>query len=216
MRRMDGHRSLIFASFLKGERVIVAIVSPKGGVGKTTSAVHLASYLQERGPTLLVDGDENRSSVGWSKRGALPFRVCAETQTAKFAPEATHIVIDTAARPPAAEIEELLETADRLVVCCTPDALSLHSVLPFGELLRGLAPDRFRILLTMVPTVGHDGEDARALLAGAGLPLFAGVIRRAVAFQKSALAGTTVNCVKDDRAAAAWADYVRIGEELLP
>src|SRR4051794_14212604 len=134
--------------------MILAVVSPKGGVGKTTTAIHLAAVLQERGPALLVDGDDNRSSVGWAKRGTLPFRVCAATQTAKFAPEATHIVIDTAARPPREEIEELLETADQLVVPCTPDALSLHALMPFGEILRGLAPDRFRILLTVVPTVG--------------------------------------------------------------
>jgi chromosome partitioning protein len=195
--------------------VILAVVSPKGGVGKTTTAIHLAALLNERAPALLVDGDENRSSVGWSKRGALPFRVCAETQTAKFAPDAAHIVIDTAARPPRAEVEELLETADQLVVPCTPDALSLHALMPFAEMLRGLAPDRFRILLTMVPTVGRDGDEARAVLADEGLPVFAGSIRRAVAFQKAALAGTTVNCVRDDRAASAWSDYLRIGEELL-
>ena len=196
--------------------MIIAIVSPKGGVGKTTTAIHIAGILTQHGTTLLVDGDENRSSVGWSKRGSLPFRVCAETQAARYAPEATHIVIDTAARPPREEIEELLETADALIVPCTPDALSLHSLAAFGDILKASAKDKFRVLLTMVPTVGKDGEEVKAVLSDAGLPLFSGHIRRAVAFQKAALAGCLVGNVRDDRSAAAWSDYEAIGREIMP
>jgi chromosome partitioning protein len=50
--------------------MIITIASFKGGVSKTTTAVHLAAYLQKRSPTLLIDGDPNRSATGWSRRAS--------------------------------------------------------------------------------------------------------------------------------------------------
>ena len=57
----------------------VTVVGYKGGVAKTTTAVHLAACLQQRAPTLLVDGDSNRSALAWAEAGRLPFRVVDET-----------------------------------------------------------------------------------------------------------------------------------------
>ena len=37
--------------------MFVTVASYKGGVGKTTTAVHLAAYFQELAPTILIDGD---------------------------------------------------------------------------------------------------------------------------------------------------------------
>jgi chromosome partitioning protein len=60
--------------------MIVTVASFKGGVGKTTTALHLAAYLQTKAPALLVDGDFNRSAFDWAGRGSLPFKVVYEKQ----------------------------------------------------------------------------------------------------------------------------------------
>src|SRR5829696_7457100 len=69
-------------------KMIITVASFKGGVGKTVTAVHLAAYLRSLGePTVLVDGDPNRSATGWAQRGAgrLPFKVIDERQAVRFA-----------------------------------------------------------------------------------------------------------------------------------
>jgi len=198
--------------------MIITVAAFKGGVGKTTSSVHLAAFLQGSKPTLLIDGDPNRSATGWSKRGKLPFEVVDERQMAKAAQRYAdgYIVIDTEARPEEEDLKTLADGCDLLVVPTTPDALSLDALRQTISALKSLGNDRFRVLVTMVPPKpSRDGEEARAMLGGAGLPLFAGSIRRLVAFQKAALAGVTVGEVADPRAKEGWQDYRRVGEEVL-
>jgi chromosome partitioning protein len=63
--------------------VIITIASHKGGVGKTTTAFHLASFLQEKAPTLLLDGDDTRNATAWCRRGeGVSFKVADEVQAA--------------------------------------------------------------------------------------------------------------------------------------
>ena len=196
--------------------MIITVASFKGGVGKTTTAVHLAAYLQAERPTLLIDGDPNRSATAWAGRGALPFPVVDEKQAAKHARSygEGHIVIDTAARPDEADLKALAEGCDLLVVPTTPDALSLDALMQTVRALRSLGADAYRVLVTMVPPrPSRDGDEARAMLLDAGLPLFAGWVRRFVAFQKAALAGVPVSAAGDPRSVEAWGDYARIGEE---
>jgi chromosome partitioning protein len=55
---------------------VVTIASPKGGSGKSTASVILATELAHAGAEVVVlDCDPNRSITIWSSRGALPPRI---------------------------------------------------------------------------------------------------------------------------------------------
>ncbi len=196
--------------------MIVTVASFKGGVGKTCTAVHLAAYLRQSGSTGLVDGDPNRSATGWAGRGKLPFKVVDERQAVRYAREFEHIVIDTEARPNREDLETLAGGCDLLVIPTSPDALALDALLLLVDTLEEIEANHYRVLLTLIPPrPSRDGEQARTTLVSAGLPLFAGEVRRLVAFQKAALEGVPVYEVKDPRALQGWEDYRRVGEEVF-
>lgn len=196
--------------------MIITVASFKGGVGKTTTAVHLSAYLQKKEPTLLIDGDPNRSATAYMKRGSLPFTVVDERGAAKYARDYEHIVIDTEARPEEDDLRSLAEGCDLLVIPTTPDAMAIDALLLTVEALEKVKAGNYRILLTVVPPrPNRDGEEAREMLAGRGLPLFKNEIKRLIAFQKASLAGVPVYEVTDPRAKIAWEDYHKVGKEII-
>lgn len=194
--------------------MIIGLCSYKGGVGKTTLSIHLARYLSNKGATLLIDGDDNRSALAWAERGELPFKVIDEKQTAKYARSFGEIVIDSGARPTPKDLEAMADNSDVLLLVTTPDVLSLHTAQQAIAELQRLKASNFRLVLNAVPPVGNAGSEAREIITGAGVPILRAQIRRYAAFQKAALAGSTVDQISDPHAADAWADIQALGKEL--
>jgi len=132
-----------------------SIVNLKGGVGKTTSAVHLAACASQ--PVTLVDCDPEGSALRWeSHAGELGFDVVAgernslTRQVNALAQDRT-VVLDA----PPNDRELLFRAANVADVCLVPvtaTGLDVDRLLPTLELLRDVEASRPALTVAILLT----------------------------------------------------------------
>src|SRR5680860_1264645 len=128
------------------------VASLKGGVGKTTTAVHLAAYLQEfLGPTLLIDADPGQSALWWGATGGLPFKTVPGDEAGGFVNEVEHIVIDTMPEPNLEELADLASKSHLLIIPTQAEGLGLRMAIRTARELGQAGSVNHALLLTMVP-----------------------------------------------------------------
>jgi chromosome partitioning protein len=198
--------------------MIITIASFKGGVGKTTTALHLAQFLGKRrgsGKVVLLDGDPNRSALSWYERGqqkAVFSVMDGDKEPSAF----DHLVIDTPARTDPTELLPLASASDLLIIPSEISIFSLEATIATVNILQSLSDDKYRILLTMLPTRGIKREAAaREALKEAGLMVFTAGIKDRTIYQDAALEGLPVGELRGSAAAAAWSDYQALGKEIM-
>src|SRR5919202_2435881 len=137
----------------------IVVLSRKGGVGKSTTAIHLGGYLadiSEGGDdVLLVDTDPSRNALRWAKRGRLPFGVVGEDEVdanPTMARDAKHLIVDMRGSPSAEEIEGAMRLGGGMIIPIMPSGLALDTLLQTRRGFRRFGrEDRYRGLLEAGP-----------------------------------------------------------------
>lgn len=123
--------------------MILALSNSKGGVGKTTIAVHFAVWMAEQGRNLVfVDSDVQGSSSGWLHEAAPQIEIVRLLtpediieQLPRIQAKADYIIVDGPAG--LSEVTRtILFLADVAILPCGPSVLDLRAVLDALEVIR--------------------------------------------------------------------------------
>ena len=192
---------------------IITVTGYKGGVGKSTAALHLAGFFSQHGRTLLVDGDPNHTAVAWASQGNLPFDVVTTNQVARAVHGRDWVIFDTPARPNSDDLIEMAGSCDLLILPTSPDIVSIRPMLATIE---ALGQAQYKVLLSIVPPRPmKQGELAQKELRELGYPVFDAMIRRSVLFARAADMGVVVRDLNEARCEDAWNDYNALGREVM-
>ena len=185
---------------------VIAFVSQKGGVGKSTLARALAREAAAGGLSVLV-GDldvQQQTAFRWSERRAaaglepvVPVRVFKSSLEAlAVAGEVDLLVLDGPAKA-SAETLSIAQQAELVVVPSNPGADDLEpTVLLLHELLEaGIPRERMAVALVRVAT---DAEEvaARAYVAEAGYDVLPGAIAERAAYRQAQSNGASLTEVR--------------------
>lgn len=206
---------------------MICLANTKGGVGKSTIAVHLAVWLFDQGfRTALLDGDKQRSSSEWVSEAEprIMVRVCESPDSCllearDLAASNDFIVGDGPGGIDDVSRAMLLE-CDLALLPISPSILDLRSVQQATKILRYAQevnrgrPDG-RLILNKMRTRDTISRELAVAAPGLGVGVPATVIRDLQAYRDAAQQGTTVT--RMGRKAAQASDEIgRLFAELVP
>ena len=143
----------------------IAIVSQKGGSGKTTLALHLAVASAVAGQnTAVIDLDPQASAANWSDRREAELPVVLSAHASRLRHEIARVretggemlFVDTAPHSDSAALEAA-QRADLVLIPCRPAILDLEAITNTLAFLRTTGTP----VLVVLNAIAATGQDAR-------------------------------------------------------
>jgi chromosome partitioning protein len=149
----------------------IAIISQKGGSGKTTLGVHLAVCAEMNGlNTVIIDLDPQSSSLAWRKNrknetpdvlAAQPEQLAALLEKAREI-KTDLVLVDTAPHSDKAAAVAA-QFADLVLIPCRPSILDINAIQSTLNILK-LVDTKTAIVLNAIPSHGAREQEARDAL----------------------------------------------------
>lgn len=182
----------------------LSFLNQKGGVGKTTLAVHVATVLAAAGAkVLLLDADSQGSALDWSaaRQRAPAFAVLGlpkptvHKELSRISEDYDHVVID--GPPRVAEItRSVIMASDLVAIPVQPSPYDVWAVKDVVELVKEarVYNERLKAVFVINRKIVNTaiGRDVVEALATYELPVLAATVCQRVAFAESAAHGSTV------------------------
>ena len=193
---------------------VVAVISRKGGAGKTNLAVHLAACAEGKGiPTGIVDLDPQGTATKWGMRrlendlrsgaeviSAQPTSVPRLLENARGA-GAQLMILDTAPHADSIAVDAA-RAANFVLIPCRPAIADLEAIPASADIAR-LAKTPFAVVLNSVGTQGARENEARQELQRLGLDLATAALGHRVAYADAMIPGEGVTEHRNGAQAAA-------------
>ena len=176
----------------------IAILSQKGGAGKTTLAVHLAVAAEFDGKsTAVIDLDPQASASDWGDSRDDETPVVVSGQSARLSnmlgvaeeAGADLVIIDTAPHSENASLQAA-RSADYVLIPCRPAILDLRAIGYTVDVVN-LAKKPASVVLNAVPPQGLIAHDAAKAIAQYDIEIAPIKLVQRVAYQHALTAGLT-------------------------
>lgn len=185
------------------------VVNPKGGAGKTTVAINLASYFAaEQIPVTLMDYDPQGSSLHWLRQrppeamkihgaNAAPEKYGRLRSFDMYVPpETRHLIIDAPAGSGGVLLHEMLARSSSVLVPLVPSTIDIHATGNFLRELTAMGPVKYgQVRMAVVANKVRRSMPAYAplqtVLDSLGLKLLARLVDSDV-FLRAAESGTGI------------------------
>ena len=174
----------------------IAIISQKGGSGKTTLALHLAVASAASGQnTAVIDLDPQASAANWSDRRKADLPVVFSAHASRLRQEIAHVAglggemlyIDTAPHSDSSALEAA-RRADLILIPCRPAILDLEAITNTLAFLR-TAGTPVIVVLNAIASSGQDALAAERALCSHQVETCPVKLGRRVAFARSLVNG---------------------------
>lgn len=182
---------------------IIALVGNKGGAGKTTLSINLASFLAKKSMTAVVDADPQGSALQWRAfseyEDAVPVIEASEpleTQAKELLKDYHNVLFDCPPSVHAPQTTTVLGFCDIALIPVQPSPVDLWATVHIEEAVMQARKTNTQLRAMLVinqlearTTLSRLVRDA---LTEIGLPVANTALRRRAIFRSSALEGKSV------------------------